>query len=255
MIAPEVLLIVARFTMSCAVRIQPPTPWTGQVMQLGPVILSERAASTRTAPSRAVATEMAVAARTSVGMSRAVARATTATPKSELISTIKRFQRTSPELKQAWWEFCNSHPGKTHDPARYEADVLKAFLAMHGIQVTDSFIKEELVNTIKALQRSSKELKLAWWAFCDRWEGQERDPALYEVDVLQTFLAELGIQDVQGTKDQKDMLVAKIRGFQKAGEKGRQAWSAYCAAQVGQKRDPALYEVGFLEAFVSAIGI
>jgi len=179
--------------------------------------------------------------------------------KDELVSQIKAFQRSSEEHKQIWWAFCDSQGGGNRDPARHDEDVLQAFLTEQGIQVAQgskdqNFIKGELINKIKAFQRSSEEQKKAWWAFCDRNEGH-RDPARYEADVLQVFIAENGIQGVQGSGEQKRVLVAKIKGFQKSGEEQKQAWWAFCDAQGSKKRDPALHEVDILEAFVQENGI
>jgi len=178
----------------------------------------------------------------------------------ELVSKVKDFQRSSEENKQIWWSFADSQ-GSGRDPARYEEGLLQAFLAEHGIEgvqgtTEQNFAKGEVIIKIKAFQRSSEEGKQAWWAFCDAQEGQNRDPARYEVDVLQAFLAEHGIQFVQqGTEQQKASLVAKIKGFQKSGEDQKQAWWAYCENQASKKRDPVLHEVAVLQAFVNANGL
>jgi len=177
--------------------------------------------------------------------------------KGELIAKIKEFQRSGEENKKAWWDFCDSQGGGNRDPARHDDSVLQGFLASYGIQVTqgDSFVKGELVNKIKAFQRSSEENKQAWWDFADSHESGKRDPALYDPDVLQNFLAEHGIQGVQGSAAQKAALVAKIKNFQKSGESQKQTWWAYCDTHGGKKRDPKLHEINFLEAFILENGI
>merc|ERR1719482_1708145 len=76
--------------------------------------------------------------------------------KDELISKIKNFQRSSEEQKQAWWTYCDSQGDGNRDPARHDTDFLQAFLTKHGIKGLqgDSFVKSELINKIKAFQRS-----------------------------------------------------------------------------------------------------
>lgn len=49
--------------------------------------------------------------------------------------------------------------------------------------------KAELVDEIKALQRSSQEAKEAWWAFCDESLGGVRDPNRHDEGVLAQFLS------------------------------------------------------------------
>jgi hypothetical protein len=180
--------------------------------------------------------------------------------KNELVNKIKEFQRSSEENKQAWWTFCDSQELQKRDPALHEEDVLQAFLADHGIQgvqgtKTEHFIKQELINKIKTFQRSSEEQKQAWWSFCDQQEGQNHDPARYEIAVLRAFVAEHGIPGVKGNKKQKDMLVAKIKGFQKASEEQKQAWWAFCDSQEGTNKDPARYDVDALQSFIRENGI
>lgn len=180
--------------------------------------------------------------------------------KGELIKKIKEFQKSGEEQKQTWWAFCDSQGGGNRDPARHETEVLQGFLAEQGIQGVqgNAFLKSELVNKIKAFQRSSEEQKQAWWDFCDGQEEQKRDPAFYDAKVLQKFLAEHGIFGIKGdakTAQKKSMLVAKIKTFQKSGEDQKQAWWAVCDATQGQKRDPMLHDVDFLQAFVNEHGI
>merc|ERR1712226_1457519 len=79
-----------------------------------------------------------------------------------------------------------------------------------------NFVKNVLVNKIKDFQRSSEENKQAWWTFCDSQECQKRDPALHEEDVLQAFVADHGIEGVEGTKQElfiKQELINKIKTF------------------------------------------
>jgi len=49
-----------------------------------------------------------------------------------LVATIKQFQRTGEEQKQAWWAFCSSVGGK-RDPAGYEPHVLRQFIETMGL--------------------------------------------------------------------------------------------------------------------------
>lgn len=179
----------------------------------------------------------------------------------ELIGKIKDFQRSSEENKQAWWAYCSEHGGGNRDPARHDAASLREFLNSSGVKVgpklssSESFEKSELVNRIKSFQRTDEVQKQAWWDFCDAQENQKRDPNHYSVDVLKAFLAQYGLGKVQGTKAQKDALIERVKGFQKMGEEQKETWWSYVAEQGGKKRDPALYDIQFLEDFCTAQGI
>lgn len=49
--------------------------------------------------------------------------------------------------------------------------------------------KADLVDQIKALQRSGLEAKEAWWAFCDESLGGVRDPNRHDEETLMDFIA------------------------------------------------------------------
>eukprot|EP00933_Yihiella_yeosuensis_P004235 TRINITY_DN108610_c0_g1_i1.p1 TRINITY_DN108610_c0_g1~~TRINITY_DN108610_c0_g1_i1.p1 ORF type:complete len:309 (-),score=74.96 TRINITY_DN108610_c0_g1_i1:52-978(-) len=48
--------------------------------------------------------------------------------KDPLVQKIKDLQRSSPEAKQQWWEFCDTHGGGVKDPNRHEWETLELFL-------------------------------------------------------------------------------------------------------------------------------
>lgn len=50
----------------------------------------------------------------------------------QLIGSVKSFQKSSQENKQTWYSFCDMQPGAKYDPAKYDPNVLKMFLASVG---------------------------------------------------------------------------------------------------------------------------
>jgi len=102
--------------------------------------------------------------------------------KESLVAKIKSFQRFDTNVKHTWQTFCESFGGNKRDPASYPVDVLQQFLQDH---VT---LKDSLVVKIKELQSSERGKQHAWWTFCEKQEGQNRDPARYPVDILQQFV-------------------------------------------------------------------
>eukprot|EP00929_Paragymnodinium_shiwhaense_P114652 TRINITY_DN83109_c0_g1_i1.p2 TRINITY_DN83109_c0_g1~~TRINITY_DN83109_c0_g1_i1.p2 ORF type:complete len:283 (+),score=60.19 TRINITY_DN83109_c0_g1_i1:85-933(+) len=49
------------------------------------------------------------------------------------VSSIKAFQKSSPEAKEAWHAYCDSHLGGIRDPSRHAAETLRDFCAHHGL--------------------------------------------------------------------------------------------------------------------------
>merc|ERR1719401_1005603 len=54
---------------------------------------------------------------------------------------------------------------------------------------------------------------------------------------------------------QKDVLVEKIKAFQRSGETQKQAWAAFCLEQPGNFRDPARHDISTLQMFMNGYGI
>ena len=72
--------------------------------------------------------------------------------------------------------------------------------------------------TLEDFQRSSAENQQIWWFFADS-QGSGRDPAWYEEGLLQAFLAEHGIDGVQGPAMQNfanGEVIIKIKAFQRS---------------------------------------
>lgn len=121
--------------------------------------------------------------------------------KDALVEQIKNFQRSGEENKEAWWSYCDENGFKKRDPALQSLESLQMFCAIHGVAsegepvmkksrmatVIDDPWKRELIEKIKAYQRSGEDCKLDWWSFCDQQELQKRDPALQSIEILQEF--------------------------------------------------------------------
>lgn len=50
-----------------------------------------------------------------------------------LADQVKDVQRSSPEAKQAWWDYCDNQLGGVRDPNRHEPGVLQGFLKHMGV--------------------------------------------------------------------------------------------------------------------------
>jgi len=149
-----------------------------------------------------------------------------------LAGGIKEGQRRSQVWREAWQKFCAVKGRAYNDPARHtewelvdfldyageltsagldaQADQQGVDLAGRGIKRAapasdwepsakrpaisggaDS-LKTSLVVKVKELQRSSQEMKQAWWTHCDEALGGVRDPNRHDAAVLSNFLASMG---------------------------------------------------------------
>lgn len=152
------------------------------------------------------------------------------TDSGNLAELFKEGQRSAPSFKQAWADYaCNSGLEK-NDPTKNSKETLIGFLEHLGQQARIGQVlvgnwggkqsgmpvwhgqtsrgeparkkmkvsagnakKNELVEQIKAFQRSDEDNKQAWWAFCEEQPLKKRDPALHEIAVLKEFCSENGI--------------------------------------------------------------
>uniref|UniRef100_A0A7S1S631 Uncharacterized protein n=1 Tax=Alexandrium catenella TaxID=2925 RepID=A0A7S1S631_ALECA len=53
--------------------------------------------------------------------------------KNELVMSIKAFQKSSPEAKEQWGNYCDEHLGGVRDPNRHDPTILKSFIQNYGI--------------------------------------------------------------------------------------------------------------------------
>jgi len=50
----------------------------------------------------------------------------------ELIAQVKNMQKLSPEMKQAWWKYCEDNLGGTKDPSRHGIPELRTFIEAYA---------------------------------------------------------------------------------------------------------------------------
>eukprot|EP00420_Gonyaulax_spinifera_P004245 CAMPEP_0197931624 /NCGR_PEP_ID=MMETSP1439-20131203/107368_1 /TAXON_ID=66791 /ORGANISM="Gonyaulax spinifera, Strain CCMP409" /LENGTH=60 /DNA_ID=CAMNT_0043554369 /DNA_START=26 /DNA_END=204 /DNA_ORIENTATION=+ len=48
--------------------------------------------------------------------------------KAELVQAIKDLQRSDPDAKQVWGQYCDEHLGGARDPNRHDVGTLQGFL-------------------------------------------------------------------------------------------------------------------------------
>mmetsp|Transcript_37094 Transcript_37094/g.60882 ORF Transcript_37094/g.60882 Transcript_37094/m.60882 type:complete len:318 (+) Transcript_37094:24-977(+) len=133
--------------------------------------------------------------------------------KESLVTQIKELQRSSPEMKQSWQDYCSQYGQGYKDPMRHDVGFLHQFMTLHkppaikrswqpdaavpmvagvyagqGMGSVTQSTQEGLVRQIKDGQRMSDDWKAAWWAWCDAHGEGKRDPSRHPVAFLQEFI-------------------------------------------------------------------
>uniref|UniRef100_A0A6T2BWZ7 Uncharacterized protein n=2 Tax=Eutreptiella gymnastica TaxID=73025 RepID=A0A6T2BWZ7_9EUGL len=119
--------------------------------------------------------------------------------KESLVTQIKEFQRSSPEMAQVWQDHCAQYGQGSKDPMRHDVAFLHEFMTLHGPaslkrpREPDAYAaqspQETLIKQIKEGQRMSEDWKAAWWAWCDTYGEGKRDPSRHSVAFLREFLS------------------------------------------------------------------
>lgn len=124
-------------------------------------------------------------------------------PPAHLVEQIKDLQRTNPDAKERWGEFCDSTPGGFRDPGRHDAATLRNFLRRYapGASRQGSHVPHAPqapqskpggsaatpADFIKQGAKLSKEFKAAWVAYCKRGGASVSDPSKVSQDFLVEF--------------------------------------------------------------------
>lgn len=149
----------------------------------------------------------------------------------DLVEKVKSLQRSDPNLKNAWWEYCDTNYEGVKDPARHDDESLSNFLSFHDpsgapaaaparkplpqgprkgaaaavpfgggkgpapammMQAMGGGASEELVNFIKVGQRLSHPFKDAWKSYCATEGGGANDPNRHDDAYIRRFIDSCG---------------------------------------------------------------
>jgi len=254
--------------------------------------------------------------------------------KSSLVEQIKAIQRSDPEAKQAWWDYCDQRLGGVKDPNRHDAQVLEEFLSMHGsggaggksrggggygygggydggaygyaqggwggyaggYGASQWTGEGSMATMVKTGQRRSQHWKTAWQAYCSLYGNNYNDPARYDENFLVGFIdyvgqlatADLGhapapaahvVEGPVGTgvkrplgggamgaqppakraagagawgedDEEKKDLVERIKALQRSDPEAKTAWWRFCDEFQQGVKDPNRHETATLQKFL-----
>jgi|UniRef100_A0A7S4LBA0 hypothetical protein len=204
--------------------------------------------------------------------------------KEKLVKQIKELQRSSPEMKQNWQDYCVKYGQGRQDPMRHDVAFLQQFMNLQdestkpvsikrsklpdvsapspmmggyagpGMSSVYEYQHEMLTKQIKDGQRISDDWKNAWWAWCDTHGDRKRDPARHSVAFLQEFIStrsSMGTVNVHSDDPVRQGLVKKIKEGQQKCPAWKEAWANYCTSSAQGNRDPNRHDTSSLEKFIA----
>ncbi|CAK0820510.1 unnamed protein product, partial [Prorocentrum cordatum] len=108
----------------------------------------------------------------------------------------------------------------------------------------------EWVAQVKEMQRQDPVAKEQWYAYCESFGNNIRDPAKHDPSFIQSFIS----QYQQGARleyKEGQEFVKMIKLGQKKSQAWKGVWEAYCDTRKGadgkSTYDPAKHDIGFLE--------
>jgi len=184
----------------------------------------------------------------------------------QLVAQIKDLQRSSPRAKQAWVEYSDTYLSGMRDPARQDEATLQGFLDSYGSEEYEEEegagenwgAQDDLVQQVKAVQRSCNEARQAWADYSDTYLAGMRDPARQDAEALQAFLDSWNSSEgstMAAKAGPPEALVEKVKAIQRQGDSAREAWTEFCDTRLGGVRDPRRHDAATLKAFLSWYGV
>eukprot|EP00929_Paragymnodinium_shiwhaense_P002179 TRINITY_DN10238_c1_g1_i1.p1 TRINITY_DN10238_c1_g1~~TRINITY_DN10238_c1_g1_i1.p1 ORF type:complete len:478 (+),score=88.97 TRINITY_DN10238_c1_g1_i1:11-1444(+) len=114
--------------------------------------------------------------------------------------------------------------------------------------------KQLLVDRVKALQRSSPELKQQWYSFCKERGTTHFDPGRHDSVFLKGFLNRQpgGERMHMGTGPDpgRSATIQRVKSVQKSSPAYKEVWWNYCASRGSYDYDPARHDESFLRKFL-----
>jgi len=148
----------------------------------------------------------------------------------------------------------------------------------------------DLVDQIKASQRSDPGFKQAWWSYCDQHLGGSKDPSRHDASVLEEFLssysageyvapqapppryqapppraraaavrapirpAVAAVQSWGAPPVSQVSLADVVKAGQRKSPSWKTAWQAYCSLYGNSVNDPFRHDEEFVRGFIDYVG-
>lgn len=161
--------------------------------------------------------------------------------KAGLVEQIKSIQRSDPEAKQGWWDYCDQNLGGVKDPNRHDEGVLQEFLNAYNtgsLPAAQPAPRRPATQRANPMQQSYGYPSPAGWGYAQQSWGM---PAA-------------GGWGSAGGASGGNHLSEMIKTGQRHSEAWKSAWRSYCSVQGTGKFDPTKYDEEFISGFVNYCG-
>jgi len=194
-----------------------------------------------------------------------------------LIEQIKNIQRSDPAAKEQWIAFTDLQGGGKRDPAKHTPELLQDFLTHLGsggrLEVGGG---ADFGAAIKLLQKRAPSVKAVWAQFCMMNGGGRNDPSKHDGAFHTQFFemlaqtasmggggGDMGMggpakrmrdgsgmaMGMMGGGSAKDMLVGRLKAFQRSSPDNKELWGTYADTYLGGVRDPTRHDEQTIQEF------
>jgi len=161
--------------------------------------------------------------------------------KAGLVDKVKALQRSDPEIKQAWWDFCEKDLGGVKDPSRHDESVLETFLSwFDGNAAPAAPVRQAPRAAARPSQQPVMSSRPQLGGFGGGGKGMMGG----------MMSAMMGM----GMGGPSDDLAGAIKLGQKHSPAYKAAWSQYCAMYGGGLNDPNRHDPSYIVSFIDYIG-
>lgn len=168
--------------------------------------------------------------------------------KAGLVEQIKAIQRESPDSKQAWWDYCDTHLGGVKDPNRHDEATLHEFVAaVSGMTARPA----PAWGSKGCLSKGyGKGKEAAWGAAAAGWGMPPAAAAGWGYAGGGWTGGGAAAPAASSANSHTDF----IKFGQRVSENFKFAWRSYCTLHGNGFFDPAKYDDNFVKGFIEAIG-
>eukprot|EP00929_Paragymnodinium_shiwhaense_P082581 TRINITY_DN43579_c0_g1_i1.p1 TRINITY_DN43579_c0_g1~~TRINITY_DN43579_c0_g1_i1.p1 ORF type:complete len:354 (+),score=74.07 TRINITY_DN43579_c0_g1_i1:65-1126(+) len=191
--------------------------------------------------------------------------------KPELVQQIKDLQRSNPDVKQAWWDFCEQELGGIKDPARHDANALEDFLSsVNGGSAAPAARRPSAPSRGSAPPASGGRWVPGNGLPASRGTVPSRQPVGAAVGGGRPAYGGASLGGMQMMPMMHAMAAAQaapapapagagnlvefIKVGQRASPRWKEGWSKYCEAYGTGKFDPSKYDDSFIATFIDWAG-
>lgn len=156
--------------------------------------------------------------------------------KASLVEAVKSLQRSDPDLKQAWWDYCDKEFQGNKDPNRHDEDSLQNFLSQYG--------QAEPARPPRPTMSVPMGRPVGKGGGGGPWGGGKGMRPMVMPMVPMSGFGQAGPSDLAGF----------VKLGQRQSSSFKEAWQTYCGMYGGGINDPGRHEPTYVTGFIDYLG-